>query len=174
MDMYDEPTEKRIRGDQNMPPASPPPASSNAYDDLTMQMTRPTTPVTDAPAYNNAYENSTMQMAQPAAPAFMSALADQPTVTQKNVARRRFMGKSLVGLIAAGGAAMVGGVALGEWMSHGGLNSLFHGPTASNVQIGHLLRRAGFGASASDLSAYSTPGYQGAVDRLLNYQQVDD
>lgn len=89
---------------------------------------------------------------------------------QKKVGRR-FMGKSLVGLVAAGGATVVGGVALEEWLRHRNDSS---GPLASSVQIGHLLRRAGFGATASELSMYSNLGYQGAVDRLLNYQQVDD
>ncbi len=92
----------------------------------------------------------------------------------KSVARRKFMGKSLAGLIATGGAVTLGGVALGEWLSHGGLNAQNHGPVASEVQTGHLLRRAGFGATADELSTYSNLGYQGAVDRLLNYQQVDD
>lgn len=93
---------------------------------------------------------------------------------QKPAARRKFMGKSLAGLVAAGSVALAGGVALGEWVSHGGLNSLLHGPAASLVQTGHLLRRAGFGASAEEVQLYSNLGYQGAVELLLNYQQVDD
>jgi uncharacterized protein (DUF1800 family) len=112
--------------------------------------------------------------AAPGTPSAMAALADQPTITQKNAARRKFMGKSLAGLVAAGGVALVGGVALGEWLNRGGASTLFHGPAASNVQTGHLLRRAGFGGTASETSMYSSLGYQGAVDRLLNYQQVDD
>jgi uncharacterized protein (DUF1800 family) len=100
---------------------------------------------------------------------------DQPVLARRRyAARRTFMGKSLVGLVAAGGAALAGGVALGEWVSHGGLNSLFHASAASSVQTGHLLRRAGFGVSASELQMYRDLGYQQAVDRLLNYQQVDD
>lgn len=88
--------------------------------------------------------------------------------------RRRFLGRSLAGLVVVGGAALGGGVALGEWLSHGGLTTLLHGPAASPIQTGHLLRRAGFGANASELQMYSELGYQGAVDRLLNYQQIDD
>ena len=45
---------------------------------------------------------------------------------------------------------------------------------ASSVQAGHLLRRAGFGATPDDLATYKSLGYSGAVDRLLNYQQVSD
>src|SRR5690242_13297000 len=91
-------------------------------------------------------------------------------------ARRRFMGKSLAGLAALGGigiAAAAGGVALEQWIAHGGPGA-GSGPIANEVQIGHLLRRAGFGATADDLALYRTLGYTGAVDRLLNYQQVPD
>jgi hypothetical protein len=48
-------------------------------------------------------------------------------------ARRRFMGKSLAGLAALGGigiAAAAGGVALEQWISHGGPGAS-HGPLAS-------------------------------------------
>ncbi len=41
-------------------------------------------------------------------------------------------------------------------------------------QISHLLRRAGFGATASELDYYSSLGFAGAVEQLLNPQQVDD
>jgi uncharacterized protein (DUF1800 family) len=91
-------------------------------------------------------------------------------------ARRRFMGKSLAGLAALGGvgiAAAAGGVALEQWIAHGGPGAS-HGPMASEVQTGHLLRRAGFGATAADLALYRNLGFTGSVDRLLNYQQVSD
>lgn len=41
-------------------------------------------------------------------------------------------------------------------------------------QIAHLLRRAGFGATEAELDAYTQLGFAGAVDRLLNPEQVDD
>ncbi|MBV9581565.1 MAG: DUF1800 domain-containing protein [Chloroflexi bacterium] len=41
-------------------------------------------------------------------------------------------------------------------------------------QIAHLLRRAGFGATSAELDQYSQLGFAGAVDRLLNPEQVDD
>lgn len=161
MDMYDQPTEPRV------------PRSTDEMPMDTLQ-----------PVANPAYEAPDIQATQvgifPASGAsFSSSLADQPTITQKSAARRKFMGKSLAGLIGVGGAALVGGVALGEWLNHGGtqsLNNLIHGNSAvaSSVQTGHLLRKAGFGANASDISTYSNLGFQGAVDRLLNYQQVDD
>src|SRR2546422_5090345 len=61
-----------------------------------------------------------------------------------------------------------------DWSSDVCSSDLLHGPIASNMQIGHLLRRAGFGASSIDLATYRSLGYSGAVDRLLNYSQVSD
>ncbi len=75
--------------------------------------------------------------------------------------RRTFMGKSIAGLAALGGAgiaAAAGGVALEQWLQHGGLINLFHGPMANSSQIGHLLRRAGFGATPDELSMYRNLG----------------
>ncbi len=93
------------------------------------------------------------------------------------LSRRKFMGKSIGGLAAIGGAgvaAAVGGVALEQWIQHRGSTNLFHGPLGSTTQIGHLLRRAGFGANPDELAMYKNLGFNGAVDRLLNYQQVPD
>ena len=41
-------------------------------------------------------------------------------------------------------------------------------------QVAHLLRRAGFGATEAELDQYSQLGFAGALDRLLNPEQVDD
>jgi uncharacterized protein (DUF1800 family) len=41
-------------------------------------------------------------------------------------------------------------------------------------RIAHLLRRAGFGAGDAELNDYLALGFQGAVDRLLNPEQVAD
>ena len=41
-------------------------------------------------------------------------------------------------------------------------------------QIAHLLRRAGFGATEAELDQYTPLGFAGAVDRILNLEQVDD
>jgi hypothetical protein len=93
------------------------------------------------------------------------------------VSRRKFMGKSVAGLAALGGAgvaAALGGVALEKLIQHGGLTNPFQGPAASSMQTGHLLRRAGFGASPEEIALYKPLGFSGAVDRLLNYQQVAD
>ncbi len=88
------------------------------------------------------------------------------------ISRRNFLGISAIGL--AGLGAVAGGAGLEELWQHGVLKNLFHGPLASSVQIGHLLRRAGFGASPGDLTTYRSLGFNGSVDQLLNYQQVSD
>ena len=93
-----------------------------------------------------------------------------PRSRTPGISRRTLMGASLVGLAGLG----LGGIAAEQWVQHGGLNNLFHGPMASNMQTGHLLRRAGFGASSGDLATYRGLSYSGAVDRLLNYSQVSD
>lgn len=80
--------------------------------------------------------------------------------------------KLVFGLAGAGVAAAVGGVAVEQWLQHGGLST--HGPVAGDAQIGHLLRRAGFGATPEELATYTSLGYNGAVDRLINYQSVSD
>ncbi len=43
---------------------------------------------------------------------------------------------------------------------------------AGDLAIEHLLRRAGFGASSAELSAYSQLSYAAAVDRLVNYDAI--
>jgi uncharacterized protein (DUF1800 family) len=45
---------------------------------------------------------------------------------------------------------------------------------AGDLSIEHLLRRAGFGASSAELSAYSQLSYSAAVDRLVNYDALPD
>jgi uncharacterized protein (DUF1800 family) len=44
----------------------------------------------------------------------------------------------------------------------------------ADQQMQHLLRRAGFGSTADELAAYSDLSYGGAVDTLLNYDQIPD
>ena len=167
MNTYDDqPTDPRLPKVHTTPAHASPPFEADQ-----------TLPVAPALATSPGAATVPLSNQQPglaAARALAPTLPNQPPLASKSVARRKFMGKSLVGLAAAGGTALVGGVALGEWLSHGGVSSLTRGPAASEVQTGHLLRRAGFGATASEISMYSNLGYQGAVDRLLNYQQIDD
>ena len=41
-------------------------------------------------------------------------------------------------------------------------------------KIAHLLRRAGFGSSFDDLDYYANFGVGGTIDRLLDYEQIED
>ncbi len=99
----------------------------------------------------------------------------RPAVVSSPGAHRGMSRRQMLGLGLAGGAAVAAaGVGIEQLIQHGGLPSLFHGPVAGSMQIGHLLRRAGFGASPQDLQTYGSLSFQDAVDRLLNYQNVSD
>jgi uncharacterized protein (DUF1800 family) len=41
-------------------------------------------------------------------------------------------------------------------------------------RVAHLLRRAGFGTTEAELNYYTSLGFQSSLDRLLNYEQIDD
>jgi len=47
-------------------------------------------------------------------------------------------------------------------------------PMSTQVQIPHLLRRAGFGGGTVEQANYQTMGFNDAVQYLLNYQQIDN
>src|SRR5260370_23388563 len=108
-----------------------------------------------------------------------------PAVPRKRKrSRRALIGASIAGMAGAtiGGYALEqvvqkGGLSnVGQLIQHNGINAIFHfnGCLATSPQIGHLLRRGGFGASSEELSAYQNLGFSGAVDRLINYQQVSE
>ena len=42
------------------------------------------------------------------------------------------------------------------------------------VRLGHLLRRAGFGASAQEMKEYRKLGLDSTIDYLIEYEKVDD
>jgi uncharacterized protein (DUF1800 family) len=102
------------------------------------------------------------------------ATTPMPTSTAAQPRTRRISRRALVGIGASVAGLGIGGIALEQYIQRGGLSSLLHGPAASSIQTGHLLRRAGFGATPDDMLTYSSLGYNGAVDRLLNYTQVSD
>src|SRR5262249_40145507 len=47
-------------------------------------------------------------------------------------------------------------------------------PPSDEIRLRHLLRRAGFGASAAELDQYRQLGVSGTVDRLVDYVAVDN
>ena len=108
-----------------------------------------------------------------------------PVVPRKRkISRRALIGASIAGMAGAaiGGYALEqvaqkGGLSnVEQLIQHNGVSAIFHlnGPLATAPQIGHLLRRGGFGASPEELSAYQNLGFSGAVDRLINYQQASE
>ena len=131
---------------------------SNIQDDPTQPRPRPASQI---------QANALNQAAAPFSPLPPTARPGKPRIS-----RREFIGVSAIGLAGLGAAA--GSAGLEQWWQHGGLRNLFHGPLASSMQTGHLLRHAGFGASPDDLATYRGLGFNGAVDQLLNYQQVPD
>jgi uncharacterized protein (DUF1800 family) len=96
--------------------------------------------------------------------------ANPVTPRTQNVSRRKLFALAAGGVAAVGAVTGAGAFALEK----GWLQNPLHGPLASNAQIGHLLRRAGFGATAAEMATYASYGFEGAVDHLLNYQQVSD
>jgi len=77
---------------------------------------------------------------------------------------------SRVGLLSAGLAALRTAV-----VSAAGSRNGLSAPLASDREkVAHLLRRAGFGFSQDDLDLYAQMGVGGAVDYLLDYDQVPD
>lgn len=140
---------------------------------------QPTEPLIDMEAteeFSPAQSVPTTPFAQgvPTVPLQATATPFSPPAA---VSRRKFMGVSVAGLAAIGGAgaaASISGVALAKWLQKGGFGDVSHGPMASSTQIGHLLRRTGFGANPDELTMYRNLGFNSAVDRLINYQQVPD
>ncbi|HLX57621.1 MAG TPA: DUF1800 domain-containing protein [Ktedonobacteraceae bacterium] len=136
---------------------------------------QPTEP--QEPEYQAPYQQPAV--GTPTTPLHASTMPSSPGAPNgaRVPSRRRFMSKTAAGIAALAGlgaAAAVGGAALEQWIQGGGLSNIFHDPLASEAQIGHLLRRAGFGATPDELTMYRNLGFSGAVDRLLNYQQVSD
>jgi uncharacterized protein (DUF1800 family) len=80
----------------------------------------------------------------------------------------------LVGAGIAGVAtvAVAAGIELHNLTS--GHQNGISGPLASDQQIAHLLRRAGFGAAPGEIATYSALGLDGAVDRLINFQHISN
>ena len=46
--------------------------------------------------------------------------------------------------------------------------------TVYDPQFEHLLRRAGFGARPDEMDTFRTLSFNGAIDRLINYERIPD
>ncbi len=47
-------------------------------------------------------------------------------------------------------------------------------PVPSNLEIPHLLRRAGFVGGPQEIASYTNLGFSGAVNQLFNYQNINN
>src|SRR5947207_3110397 len=95
--------------------------------------------------------------------------------TQKKAPARPSRRKLFIGAGVGIATATVAGIAVAQIVQHSGATQSSNtAMLGDHVQIGHLLRRAGFGATPQELSTYQSLGYTGAVNRLLSYQQVPD
>jgi uncharacterized protein (DUF1800 family) len=90
----------------------------------------------------------------------------------KKIPRRKLMGVSAKTAAFVGAGTLLAGIGIEEGWQH--WNVLFPPELSGNTQIGHLLRHAGFSATPEDLAFYTSLGFNGSVDRLLNYQQVSE
>ncbi len=105
-----------------------------------------------------------------------SATMTRPRRGSKGTApHRRGLRVSRRTLLVGAGIAGLAGVAAAAGITVVNLTSRHSTTTttlAGNQQIAHLLRRAGFGAAPGEIETYSALGISGAVDRLLNYQNI--
>ena len=97
------------------------------------------------------------------------ALAGRPP--RRGVSRRKLLvgagaGALGLGLLGTGAAAFLAH----QQTAIPADSASLYGQDAA--KIGHLLRRAGFGASPADLSEYLSLGVSGTLDRLLNFAHV--
>jgi uncharacterized protein (DUF1800 family) len=124
--------------------------------------------VHDQPTVAGSGDDEVTEKNLPTLPEPASAQNEGASPRAKGMSRRKLFGLAALGAVGVGGIAAAGSFAL-EKMSES-----TPGAVSNAEQIGHLLRRAGFGASRTELATYASYGFSGAVDHLLNYEQVSD
>ena len=115
---------------------------------------------------------------QPTQADMPSGMIDDATIPAASHGKLPRRGPSRRQVLVGAGA---GAVALGL-LGTGAAAFLTHQQAASPAtlyasdaaQIGHLLRRAGFGFSPADLTDYLSLGVSGSIDRLLNFASVSN
>jgi uncharacterized protein (DUF1800 family) len=115
-------------------------------------------------------ENETQPLVPAPVPAERQVRQAPPKQRGIRLSRRQLLIGA--GVVGVGAAAITSGILY----ERGALPFASAGKPmpAPASQIAHLLRRAGFGARASEIQTYSALGLQGAIDRLLNPQGVSD
>ncbi len=90
------------------------------------------------------------------------------------ISRRSVVIGAAAGAVAVGAAGAGIGFALPQLLHHTAPSAPLNLSSSNEWQINHLLRRAGFGPSPSDLNTYLSAGVSGSIDRLLNYGNIDN
>lgn len=100
----------------------------------------------------------------------MDSEKPSPHPIEMTVGRRRAL---RAGLLAALGLAVSGP---GAFQSPSAAAADTDANPLSNprTRMAHLLRRAGFGATADELTRYEAMGFEASVDHLLNYEDIPD
>ncbi|HEY7092992.1 MAG TPA: DUF1800 domain-containing protein [Ktedonobacterales bacterium] len=94
-----------------------------------------------------------------------------PQQKKRGISRRTVLIGAGVGAVGLGAA----GAGLGAFLlQHKGSPATANVLTTDTAKMNHLLRRAGFGPTPTDLGEYLALGLTGAVDRLLNFSSVQD
>lgn len=101
---------------------------------------------------------------------YVSTPPQSPARSRRGVSRRAILVGAGAGAIGIGAVGAGLGFALSQNKSASHANVF----SSRSQQIGHLLRRAGFGPSPSDYGDYLNAGFSGSVDRLLNPASVAD
>lgn len=97
--------------------------------------------------------------------------ATPPPPAKRGVSRRAVLIGAGAGALGLGAVGAGLGFALSHRNSAGELPNVF---ATDAGQINHLLRRAGFGPTPSDLAEYIDAGVSGAIDKLINYGSTPD
>src|SRR5579884_2112379 len=90
---------------------------------------------------------------------------------KRGVSRRTVLIGAGVGAVGVGALGAGVGLLLARNNGGSGAANLM---TDEAGKVGHLLRRAGFGAAPWDVADYVNAGVDGAIERLLNYQNIPD
>jgi len=109
------------------------------------------------------------------APTTMSSTARRP-IWQRPVSRRAVLATGATGAAAAALAVLWKGNDLSQILNQ--VRDLTHGfqgaLTSERVRMAHLLRRAGFGATRTELDHYVAMGQTAATEAILNYTKTSN
>lgn len=159
-------------GESFGPPSAPDDATLNAFSGATQPVElEPQPPFPWVAAGTGPANPAQAKPTRPLAGNSTAGVLARPASPQKRrgvrISRRTLLiGAGIAGM---GGVAAAAGLTIHHLASSSPSSS---GAPESAAQVGHLLRRAGFGAAPGDLAIYEPLGVEGAADRLLNFQHI--